>query len=91
MIEKSAVIEILNGAFRPFDCYAELIDYENGVRFGVYDRDGNRLVSRKLASVDVLQRNAHELADWIGRARDYLRENGHHLDPWSMPAYPDSN
>jgi len=89
MIEKSRVVEILEEAFRPLDCVAELKNWENGVGFRIYEQTGKPVITREFESVDGLRRNRSQLIEVIVDARERLSAMGHLLDPWSMPAYTD--
>jgi len=53
MLTKAEVVEILNGAFRPLTCVAELTNYENAVGLRVYDASGVvSLIKWECESVD---------------------------------------
>lgn len=83
-IAPERALEIIRTAFAPLECIAEVSDYNNRVRFRVFnDADTDILKAPDLTLHDVSTRKV--LEDLIQQARSMVEETGHTLAPWTMP------
>ncbi|WP_424193209.1 hypothetical protein ACMYR3_16470 [Ampullimonas aquatilis] len=82
-IEIENVVEIINSAFAPLRCVAELWDYGFRIRFRVFDKD------EPLLNVDEIlkpQFSDHSrLCFIINEARSNLTSRGFNLTEWQFP------
>jgi hypothetical protein len=70
-------------AFKPLRCVAEIWDYDQKLRFKVFDVNDKgiiempRLVLREL-------RDRDNLASVLSSAREHVEEKGFQLEPWTL-------
>ena len=75
---------IVENAFHPLRCVAEVWDYEHKFRFRVFDPNNQPLVSFPEEIVASLQDDTH-LLSVITDARRRIEQKGYSLDPWKYP------
>src|SRR5690606_27516128 len=81
MRTKEQVVEIIQSAFAPLDCVAELHDYNRVVGFRVYGPNNEPLLKFKETPVDGLL-SGPGLETIISAARRNVEQQGFKLDPW---------
>jgi hypothetical protein len=75
---------IIEGAFNPLRCVAEVWDYGKKFRFRVFGPDDKPLIRfEKLNMRDA--RSDSNLSLILAGVRDRIEENGHRLDTWKFP------
>ncbi|MCC8686087.1 hypothetical protein ABFU27_02650 [Xanthomonas campestris pv. raphani] len=84
MRTKEQVVEVIQSAFAPLDCVAELHDYNTVVGFRVYGPTNEPLLKFKETSVDSLL-SGPGLETIIDAARRKVEQKGFKLDPWVLP------
>ena len=70
-------------AFKPLRCVAEVWDYEEKLRFRVFDQQDRGIV----VMPDLVLRNLRDesqLRDVLSAAREVVEEKGFRLDPWEL-------
>ena len=75
---------IVEGAFRPLRCAAEIWDYEKKLKFRVFDRNDQPVVTFPEELMVPLQSDTH-LAALLTQARERVQTKGHSLDDWKLP------
>jgi hypothetical protein len=83
-LEIDEVVSAVRTAFAPLDCGVEVFDYDQKLRFRVFDAEGKAL----LRVSEVLMRRAREpngLSYIIESARDRLEHRGYKLKLWRSP------
>jgi hypothetical protein len=76
--------EIIQQAFKPLRCVAEIWDYGEKIRFRVYRPDDKPLIQYSELTMRQAQSD-RSLSDLLTEARQRVEEKGHHLDPWQFP------
>ena len=74
---------IVEAAFKPLRCVAEVWDYDYRLRFKVFDEKDRGVVEMP----DLILRNLRDesqLRDVLTIVRELVREKGFHLDPWAL-------
>lgn len=84
MRTKEQVVEIIQSAFAPLDCVAELHDYNSVVGFRVYSPSSEPLLKFKDAPIDSLL-SGPGLETIIDAARRKVEQKGFKLDLWVLP------
>ncbi|WP_426701488.1 hypothetical protein ACPPVV_00280 [Rhodanobacter sp. Col0626] len=84
MRAKDQVIEILQSAFMPLECVAELHDFNKDVGFRVYGPDNAPLLTFKDTPIDGLL-SGPGLGTIIEAVRRRVEQKGHKLNPWVLP------
>ncbi|MEI8102893.1 MAG: hypothetical protein WCG61_05125 [Chlorobium sp.] len=87
MIEKSELIGIIESAFLPLECVAQLKEYQTYAGFTVTLPDGTRLMNEELEpdlKTDLLV-DARHLTSVITLVRERIGHKGITLDEWSLP------
>ena len=85
MRTKEQVVEIIQSAFAPLGCVAELHDYNRVIGFRVYGPSNEPLLKFKETPVDSLL-SGHGLETIIDAARRRVEQKGFELDPWVLPS-----
>jgi hypothetical protein len=75
---------IVEGAFRPLRCVAEIRDYGQKLRFRVFDENDVGVLRMDSAVLRDL-RDQQNLRNVLSAARETVEEKGFRLDPWSLP------
>ena len=83
MIVKSEICKIVEAAFQPLQCVAELQNYEHAFGFRIYLPDGKYL-THKEPNVSALLHKT-QLAALIQQYRDKLEQRGMQLHSWVPP------
>jgi hypothetical protein len=83
--EIEAVKAIVQGAFTPLRCVAEVFDYDQKLRFRVFNEKENGVLRTEEPSL-ILQAplNKSKLRDVLTFAREQIVAKGHRLDPWEL-------
>ena len=84
MIEKSDLIVIIENAFKPLECVAELEQYDSALGFGVHLPNG-KLITYKEPNIKLLLDNNHLLISTILSVRSEVEGKGIVLEDWSPP------
>ena len=83
MLTNSEIKMIIEDAFRPLRCVAEVRDYEQKLRFKVFGPDDKGIVEvPEIVLSEVRERN--QLRETISRFRKRVEERGFSLQPWSL-------
>ena len=74
---------MVEGAFRPLRCVAEIWDYDDKLRFKVFDENNNSIIERPLL---VLRELADEktLSEFLRLIRTQVEEKGFTLESWPI-------
>jgi len=83
-LEIDVVVNAVRNAFRPLDCGVEVFDFEQKLRFRVFDPDGKPI----LRMSEMLMRRARDpkgLRFAINEARSRVEDKGFKLKPWKAP------
>lgn len=83
MFEKSQLVGIVESAFAPLRCVAELQDYEHAFGFAVYLPDGSRIKYEEKNAA--LLQNESLLSSAISAVRVKIEAQGIVLSKWSLP------
>ena len=83
MIAKSEIVKIVESAFQPLQCVAELQNYEHAFGFRIYLPDG-KYITHEEPDAGALLYEA-QLASLIHQYRDKLAQRGIALNPWTPP------
>ncbi len=86
MLEKSELVPVVESAFLPLMCVAELKNYEHAFGFAVYLPNGGRVVYEEKNASRLRDSNALQQALRVVRRR--VASKGIKLAPWSMPVHP---
>jgi hypothetical protein len=78
------ITRVIEGAFRPLRCVAEIWDYEKKLRFRVFDANDQPVVTFPEQLIASLSSDA-QLSELISQARDRVQSKGHSLDAWKLP------
>ena len=84
MFEKSQLVSIVESAFAPLRCVAELQDYDHAFGFAVYLPDGSRIKYEEKDAA--LLQNESLLSSAISAVRVKIEAKGIVLAKWSLPA-----
>ncbi len=79
-LEIDVVVKVIRNAFSPLDCGVEVFDYEQKLRFRVFDPDGKPI----LRMSEMLMRRARDRFA-INDARSRVEVKGFNLKPWKAP------
>ena len=82
-ISKEQVIAIIEGTFKPFECCAELEDYENRVGFRVFDEKGQSIFNSPSIPIQKAQ-DIKKLNKILSEIRSELEAQGYELESWSL-------
>jgi len=82
MRDNAEIKMIVEGAFHPLRCVAEIHDYDMKLRFRVFDVDNPLLVFPEEVLAGLRDDTALEAL--IRSARDCLERRGYSLEPWSL-------
>lgn len=83
MLTDSEIKQIVENAFLPFQCVAEIWDYKKKLKFKVFDSNGNGVIEApSLILRDIRDKNS--LQTCIESYRDCIKQNGLKLNPWSI-------
>jgi hypothetical protein len=74
---------IVEGAFKPLRCVAEVWDYQFKLRFKVFDENKKGIIQVPDLSLRGL-REESQLRDVVLQARRAVMEKGFDLDPWEL-------
>jgi hypothetical protein len=83
VIDKQDLINIVQSAFNPLECVAELQNYEHAFGFRVYlphEED----ITREEKNINLLLLNEHELISLISSTRSEIEGKGIVLEKWSF-------
>jgi hypothetical protein len=80
MLTNEEVICKIESAFKPLRCVAEIWDYDQQVRFRVFDNEDRAVVTFPRESLSSL-RNEVALAAVLSSARSAVQRKGFRLDP----------
>jgi hypothetical protein len=83
MLDKTELVGIVESAFAPLKCVAELQNYNHAFGFAVYLPDGSR-IKHEEKNVTVLQ-NESALSFVVLSVRTRIETKGIALDKWSFP------
>jgi len=83
MFEKSQLARIVESAFAPLSCVAELQNYDHAFGFAVYLPDGSRIKYEENNAA--LLQNGSALFSAILAVRDKIEAKGIVLTKWSPP------
>ena len=83
MLKKSELVGIVQSAFAPLECVAELQNYEHAFGFAVYLPDGSRIVTENKNASSLL--NEASLSEIIDSVRKRIEDKGIMLENWSLP------
>jgi hypothetical protein len=75
---------IVEQAFRPLRCVAEIWDYEQKLRFRVFDNNDVGVLRMESAVLRDL-RDEQNLRNVLSAAHETVEEKGFRLDPWTLP------
>lgn len=78
------IAHIVQGAFRPLRCVAEIRDGGQKLKVRVYDPDGNPMPPDQTLILRLV-RNDQNLKTVIEYGRDLVKSRGFELDPWVLP------
>lgn len=84
MRSKEHILALIQAAFDPLECVAELTDYQTKVGFRVYGADGQPMVTFRPVPVDQLA-SGPGLVSIIEGARRRVEARGVALGAWAMP------
>jgi len=82
MPEASDLIALIESAFAPLYCVAELRDYRLTTWLRVYDPDGKPLLTAKVGKTRELLENRHQLIFALEPCRARVEELGFALAAW---------
>ncbi len=74
---------IVETAFKPLRCVAEIWDYDYRFRFKVFDEKASGIVKVPDLILDKL-RDESQLRDVLAGVRERVTEKGFRLDPWKL-------
>jgi len=74
---------IVDAAFKPLRCVAEVWDYDQKLRFKVFDERDRGIVEVPRLVLRNLQDDS-QLRDVLTEARRWVIEKGFRLDPWEL-------
>ena len=84
MLSDERFIDIIQNAFRPMRCVAQIWDYDHKVRFQVEDlATGHKWTNETMTKLQAQQ--AHALASILGQTRNMIETKGYRLDAWEFP------
>ena len=83
MLSNDEIRTIVEQAFRPLRCVAEIWDYEQKLRFRVFDSNDVGVLRMDSAVLRDL-RDAQNLRNVLSGARETIEEKGFRLDPWTL-------
>lgn len=83
MRTKPDVLEIIQTAFLPLRCVAELHDYDQKVRFRVFSPEDEALLFLEGTPIDSLVQG-NKLATVLEHARRRIEKKGYRLNQWSL-------
>lgn len=75
--------EIVEGAFKPLRCVAEIFDYDKKLRFRVFDANSQPIVTVPDLVLSLIRDN-EQLAAVVNQARERIEEKGFALSAWSL-------
>ena len=81
LLKLDAVVEVLEGAFRPFACTVSISPHRERIRFVVLDPSGAPIL-RPAARPGLEMRDPDLLRLRIDQARSRLRAEGFKIDRW---------
>ena len=82
MFEKSQLVGIVESAFAPLSCVAELQNYDHAFGFAVYLPDGSRITYEEKNAA--LLQNENALSSAISDVRVKIEAKGIVLAKWSL-------
>jgi hypothetical protein len=80
----AAIKAVIEGAFRPLRCVAEIWDYDKQIRFRVFN-DRDEVVLTMPAEQLSAFGDDGRLTDTVQVARSRVEERGFKLEPWELP------
>lgn len=83
MLSLDQATAIIRSAFLPLRCGVEVFDYEQKIRFRVFDDDDKAVLTVREMKAS-LARSRSELADLLQEARRRVAKKGHELQPWEL-------
>jgi hypothetical protein len=83
MIDKQDLIDIVESAFKPLECVAELQNYEHAFGFRVY-LPNEEPITKEEKNANILL-NEHQLVSLISSTRSEIKGKGIALEKWSFP------
>lgn len=83
MLAKSQIVRIVEGAFLPLECKAELQDYEHAFGFRVFLPNG-KSITREVRDASTLLHEC-QLSAVIESCREEIQSRGIALAAWERP------
>ena len=81
MLTNDEIKAMVEGAFVPLRCVAEIWDYDDKLRFKVFDRNDKGLIKMpKVVLSDF--RDEEQLREVLSQVRERVQQKGCSLDPW---------
>lgn len=77
------VIASIRSAFLPLRCGIEVFDYEQKIRFRVFDDRDNVVLAVPEVKLS-LARSPTDFSDFLREARKLVEEKGYTLEPWKL-------
>ena len=84
MRTKEQIVDLVQGAFAPLECVAELSDYRTKIGFRVYGVNDQPILKFEPIPIHQLA-SGQGLVTIIEAARRRVEERGIALAPWTMP------
>ena len=83
MLDKSELVGIVESAFAPLECVAELQNYDHAFGFAVYLPDGSDIKYEEKNAKNL--QNEPVLSSVISKVRERIEAKGITLAKWSLP------
>lgn len=83
MTDASELIALIESAFKPLRCVAELQDYQFKTCMRIYDPEDQPLLTAEVGKTQELLDNKHQLASVLEAFRAHVEDRGFSLEPWS--------
>lgn len=83
------VVQAVEAAFKPLRCVVEVFDYEHRIRFRVFDKDDNPILTMEEALVRRMQ-DPGGLNTIVSECRSRIERKGIKLESWSVPTSSDA-
>lgn len=80
-ISEEEVKKIIESAFQPYRCVAEIWDYGQKIRFKVFDKKGNGIFERRRIILREVS-DKKRLENFLMAIKNEIEKQGIKLDPW---------
>lgn len=79
MLTNDQIKDIVEHAFRPLNCVAQITDYDHLLKFKVIDAEGNEILKKSDTVVEEV-RDETNLREVLSVVREHMKDQGFRLD-----------